>query len=83
MCSCNIFACVASSSPHGTGVGKTIVVLRVSLGVEKTQNRCWRYEALATANRVFSKTYRSQDTALLARASEANDHDYDLNPFTQ
>jgi dethiobiotin synthetase len=65
----------------GTGVGKTTVaaglvwVLRrrkVSVGVMKP---------FATANRKFSKKYRSQDTATLAKAAGVEDPDSELNPF--
>jgi dethiobiotin synthetase len=35
----------------------------------------------ATANRVFSRNYRSQDTAILARASGVDEPDSSLNPF--
>ena len=35
----------------------------------------------ATSNRAFSRKYRSRDTAILARASQASDPDTELNPF--
>jgi dethiobiotin synthetase len=35
----------------------------------------------ATANRPFSKKYRSADTALLAKAAGVNDPDHEINPF--
>lgn len=35
----------------------------------------------ATADKTFSKKYRSQDAAILARAAGTNDPDSELNPF--
>jgi dethiobiotin synthetase len=62
-----------------TGVGKTAVAAglawalrkRVDVGVMKP---------FATANRPFSKKYRSKDTALLAKAAGVDDPDLDINP---
>jgi dethiobiotin synthetase len=82
MCSCN------NISMHGifvtgtsTGVGKTLVAAGLAWALRKQKIDVGVMKPFATANRVFSKRYRSQDTALLARASAVNDHDYDLNPF--
>ena len=82
MCSCN------NISMHGifvtgtsTGVGKTFVAAGLAWALRKQKIDVGVMKPFATANRVFSKRYRSQDTALLARASAVNDHDYDLNPF--
>lgn len=65
----------------GTGVGKTIVAAGLAWALRKQKIDVGVMKPFATANRAFSKRYRSQDTALLARASAVNDHDYDLNPF--
>lgn len=64
-----------------TGVGKTLVAAGLAWALRKQKIDVGVMKPFATANRVFSKRYRSQDTALLARASAVNDHDYDLNPF--
>jgi len=64
-----------------TGVGKTLVAAGLAWALRKQKIDVGVMKPFATANRVFSKRYRSQDTALLARASAVNDHDYDMNPF--
>jgi dethiobiotin synthetase len=63
-----------------TGVGKTAVAAglawalrkRVDVGVMKP---------FATANRPFSKRYKSKDAALLAKAAGVDDPDHDITPF--
>ena len=64
-----------------TGVGKTLVAAGLAWALRKRKIDVGVMKPFATANRVFSKRHRSQDTALLARASAVIDHDYDLNPF--
>jgi dethiobiotin synthetase len=64
-----------------TGVGKTLVAAGLAWALRKQKIDVGVMKPFATANRVFSKRYRSQDTALLARASAVNDNDYDMNPF--
>jgi dethiobiotin synthetase len=64
-----------------TGVGKTLVAAGLAWALRKKEVDVGVMKPFATANKVFSKSYRSQDTALLARASAVNDNDYDLNPF--
>jgi dethiobiotin synthetase len=64
-----------------TGVGKTAIAAGIAWALRKQKIDVGVMKPFATANRVFSKKYRSQDTALLARASAVDDHDYDLNPF--
>jgi dethiobiotin synthetase len=64
-----------------TGVGKTLVAAGLAWALRKQEVDVGVMKPFATANKVFSKSYRSQDTALLARASAVNDNDYDLNPF--
>src|SRR3712207_2032485 len=82
MCRCN------SISMRGifvtgtdTGVGKTAIAAGIAWAMRKQKLDVGVMKPFATANRVFSKRYRSQDTALLARASAVNDQDWDLNPF--
>jgi len=64
-----------------TGVGKTLFAAGLAWALRKQEVDVGVMKPFATANKVFSKSYRSQDTALLARASAVNDNDYDLNPF--
>jgi dethiobiotin synthetase len=64
-----------------TGVGKTAIAAGLAWALRNQKINVGVMKPFATANRIFSKRYRSQDTAILARASAVNDHDYDLNPF--
>ncbi len=64
----------------GTGVGKTSVAAglawvlrkRIDVGVMKP---------FATANRPFSRKYKSRDAALLVKAARVDDPDSNVNPF--
>jgi dethiobiotin synthetase len=64
-----------------TGVGKTVVAAGIAWALRKRRIDVGVMKPFATANRVFSTKYRSQDTAILAEASAAKDPDYSLNPF--
>jgi dethiobiotin synthetase len=64
-----------------TGVGKTAVAAGLAWALKKRKIDVGVMKPFATANRVFSRKYRSQDTAILAKASGVNDLDYNLNPF--
>lgn len=64
-----------------TGVGKTAVAAGLAWALRKRKIDVGVMKPFATANRVFSKKYRSQDTAILAKASGVNDPDCNLNPF--
>ncbi|HEX2169471.1 MAG TPA: dethiobiotin synthase [Nitrososphaera sp.] len=64
-----------------TGVGKTAIAAGLAWALRNQKIDVGVMKPFASANRIFSKKYRSQDTAILARASAVNDHDYDLNPF--
>jgi dethiobiotin synthetase len=64
-----------------TGVGKTIVAAGLAWALRKRRIDVGVMKPFATANRVFSRKYRSQDTAILATASRVNDPDGELNPF--
>ena len=64
-----------------TGVGKTVIAAGIAWGLRKRRIDVGVMKPFATANRVFSTKYRSQDTAILAEASAAKDPDYCLNPF--
>jgi dethiobiotin synthetase len=64
-----------------TGVGKTIIAAGLAWAMRKRKIDVGVIKPFATANRVFSRKYRSQDTAILANASGVNDADSELNPF--
>lgn len=64
-----------------TGVGKTAVAAGLAWALKKRKIDVGVMKPFATANRVFSRKYRSQDTAILAKASGVSDPDYNLNPF--
>jgi dethiobiotin synthetase len=64
-----------------TGVGKTAIAAGLAWALKKRKVDVGVMKPFATANRVFSRKYRSQDTAILAKASGVSDPDYNLNPF--
>lgn len=64
-----------------TGVGKTAVAAGLAWALRKRKVNVGVMKPFATANRAFSKKYRSQDTAMLAKAAGVGDPDSDLNPF--
>jgi dethiobiotin synthetase len=64
-----------------TGVGKTAVAAGLAWALRKQKVDVGVMKPFATASRVFSKKYRSQDTAMLAKAAGVSDPDNELNPF--
>jgi dethiobiotin synthetase len=64
-----------------TGVGKTAVAAGLAWALRKRKIDVGIMKPFATANRIFSRKYKSKDTAILARASGVNDPDCLLNPF--
>lgn len=64
-----------------TGVGKTAVAAGLAWALRRKKINIGVMKPFATANRAFSKKYRSLDTAILARAAGVNDPDNELNPF--
>jgi dethiobiotin synthetase len=64
-----------------TGVGKTAVGAGLAWALRKRKLDVGVMKPFATANRVFSTNYRSQDTAILAKASGVKDPDSRINPF--
>lgn len=64
-----------------TGVGKTAVAAGLAWALRKRKINVGVMKPFATANRAFSKKYKSQDTALLAKAAGTSDPDSELNPF--
>ena len=65
----------------GTGVGKTTVAAGLAWALRKRGLDVGVMKPFATANRVFSRKYRSRDVAILAKASKVNDPETELNPF--
>ena len=63
-----------------TGVGKTAVAAGLAWALRK-QTDVGVMKPFATANRPFSTKYRSEDTALLAKAAGVKDSDREINPF--
>ena len=64
-----------------TGVGKTLVAAGLAWALRKRKIDVGVMKPFASANRVFSKNYKSRDTAILAKASGVSDPDSNLNPF--
>jgi dethiobiotin synthetase len=65
----------------GTGVGKTVVAAGLVWALRKRRIDVGVMKPIATANIVFSKKYRSRDTAVLAKAAETAEPDHELNPL--
>lgn len=63
-----------------TDVGKTTVAAGLAWALRKRSD-VGVMKPFATANKPFSKRYKSKDTALLVRASGVNDPDEEVNPF--
>lgn len=63
-----------------SGVGKTTVAAALAWAMAKQVN-VGVMKPFATANKAFSKKYRSKDTAQLAKAADTNDLDSEMNPF--
>jgi dethiobiotin synthetase len=64
-----------------TGVGKTLIASGLAWALKKRQIDVGVMKPFATANREFSRKYRSQDTFILAKAAQTSEPDSDLNPF--
>ena len=64
-----------------TGVGKTAVAAGLAWALRRQRINVGVMKPFATANRTFSKKYRSRDAALLAKAAGVHDTDSELNPF--
>lgn len=65
----------------GTGVGKTMVAAGLAWALRQRKVDVGVMKPFATADRAFSKKYRSEDTAILAKAAGATETDDELNPF--
>lgn len=65
----------------GTSVGKTTVAAGLAWALRRRGMDVGVMKPFATANRVNSRKYRSRDVSILAKASQVNDPDSELNPF--
>jgi dethiobiotin synthetase len=65
----------------GTSVGKTAVAAGLAWALRRRKVNVGVMKPFATADKAFSKKYRSQDTAILAGAAGVDDSDSELNPF--
>lgn len=64
----------------GTGVGKTLFSAGLAWLLKRKGIDVGVMKPFATADSLYSKTYRSADVAILAEAAEAEEKDPDLNP---
>lgn len=65
----------------GTGIGKTAVAAGLAWALRKRGLDVGVMKPFATADKEYSKEYRSRDTSLLAKAAGVNDGDSEINPF--
>jgi len=64
-----------------TGVGKTMIAAGLAWALKQRQIDVGVMKPFATANREFSKKYKSRDTFILAKAAKTSEPDSSLNPF--
>ncbi|MFZ0894517.1 MAG: dethiobiotin synthase [Candidatus Nitrosopolaris sp.] len=64
-----------------TGVGKTVITAAIVRVLRARGINVGIMKPFAAAKGIFSRKYRSKDTAILARAAHATDTDREMNPF--
>jgi dethiobiotin synthetase len=64
-----------------TGIGKTTVAAALASAIRKRKVSVGVMKPFASADKVFSKKYKSKDSAILARAAKADDPDSLINPI--
>ncbi|MCI0561951.1 MAG: dethiobiotin synthase [Nitrososphaera sp.] len=64
-----------------TGVGKTLVAAGLAWALRQRNVDVGVMKPFATGNKIFSRKYKSRDTATLARAAATTEDDAILNPF--
>ena len=64
-----------------TGVGKTVLAAALVRVLRARGINVGIMKPFAAAKGIFSRKYRSKDTAILARAAHATDTDREMNPF--
>ena len=64
-----------------TNVGKTMVAAALAWLMRRKGIDVGVMKPFATAQKIFSKKYKSTDAAILAKASQVHDSDQEINPF--
>jgi dethiobiotin synthetase len=64
-----------------TGIGKTTVAAGLASAIYRKGIDVGVMKPFATAEKVYSYKYKSEDSALLARAAKIKDPDEEINPF--
>jgi dethiobiotin synthetase len=64
-----------------TGIGKTTVAAGLASAMCRKGIDIGVMKPFATAEKIFSYKYKSEDSALLARAAKIKDPDEEINPF--
>ncbi len=64
-----------------TGVGKTVIAAGLAHVLRARGINVGIMKPFAAARGIFSRKYRSEDTAILAKAAHAIDKDREMNPF--
>ena len=64
-----------------TGIGKTIVGSALASSLREKGINIGVMKPFATSDRIFSRKYKSKDSALLAKAANVKDPDEEINPF--
>jgi dethiobiotin synthetase len=64
-----------------TEIGKTTVAAALALFIRRSGADVGVMKPFATGRTVFSRKYKSKDSAILAEAAEVKDPDKEINPF--
>jgi dethiobiotin synthetase len=64
-----------------TNVGKTMVAAALAWLMRRKGIDVGVMKPFATAQKIFSKRYKSTDAAILAKAAQVHDSDQEINPF--
>lgn len=64
-----------------TGVGKTFIAAALALVIHSRGINVGIMKPFAAARGIFSRKYRSEDTAILARAAHSTDSDKEMNSY--
>ena len=64
-----------------TGVGKTTIAAALASLIKGDGVDVGVMKPFASADKIFSTNYRSEDSALLAKAAQVDDPDEAINPF--
>jgi dethiobiotin synthetase len=64
-----------------TNVGKTMIAAALAWLMRRKGIDVGVMKPFATAQKIFSKRYKSSDAAILAKAAQVHDSDQEINPF--